>query len=116
MLLALDDSGREKQKLRQSLKIGNRFHLRCCNWGCNRRKRRHSRVIEIARQARHLESGINLEQERFVLPIERVRRHAKAVVRMLGPAVVLPCGIEIEILAQDFAEKKFSGKRWLVVQ
>lgn len=56
--------------------------------------------MKIPWQPGHFQCGIDLEQEWLVLPIEHMRVHPNAVVGVLGPAVVLPCGIEIEILAQ----------------
>ena len=56
--------------------------------------------MKIPRKPGHFKCGIDLEEERLVVPVERVRVHANAVIGVLGPAVVLPCGIEIEILAQ----------------
>src|SRR5579864_3766191 len=57
--------------------------------------------MKIPGQARDFERRINFEQERLVRPVERMRVHAQALIRVLGTAVILQGGVEVIVLAQN---------------
>src|ERR1700674_3006911 len=100
MFLAANDAGGEEQQLRQSFEIGNGLPLRGSARRRNRGKRGTAGVMEIPRQAHDFERGVNLEQERLVLPVQRVGMHAQALIGMLCAAVVLQGCVDLVVLAQ----------------
>lgn len=103
MLSAFRYTRREKQNLCQGLEIWGRLAGRFNLSGCNRRQSGLAGILKIAWKANDLERGIDLEEKGFVLPIEKMRVEAQAVVRMLGPAVILPRRIDLIVLAQGTA-------------
>src|SRR5262249_4812921 len=100
MFLASRDSSSKKQQLRQRLNVWNGFAFHRCVRGGNCRKRRPPGLAKVPSQTGHFQCGIDLEQQRFIVPIESMGMHPDTEVGMLGSAVILPRSIQVIVVAQ----------------
>ena len=100
MFFAFRNASGKEQHLSQFFQIGNGRALGRRNVIRDGRQRRSPGILEISRKACDLECGIDLEEQRFVLPIERVRVESQAEMRVLGSTVILPRSINLVVVAQ----------------
>src|SRR5262249_22465972 len=58
---------------------------------------RYASLLKVFRKAGHLERWVNLKKKRLVPPVQRVRMHPEAHVRVLGSVVVFPGRVDVAV-------------------
>ena len=95
--LALGDARREEQQLRDCVEARQNLFLGSDAWGGDGGECCHAGLLKVFREARYFEGRVDLEEKRLVFPVEKVRMHPEAQVRMLGAIVIFPGRVDVAV-------------------
>ena len=91
------NAGGEKKHFRQRFQLGNRVNISLAAAGRDGCKRSQPRRGEMLRQRQRLELGIDFKGDRLGFPVEVMRVAVDALVGVLGPVMISPCGLKVAV-------------------